>query len=64
VAERCWFTVEGSGVLNMKIAAIADARPRFIKASAVSWVLRATEGVKEALILANSVNIKKVKLTI
>ena len=48
----------------MKIAAIADARPRFIKASAVSWVLRATEGVKEALILANSVNIKKVKLTI
>ena len=64
MAERRWFTVEGSGVLNMKITAIAYASPQFIKAPAVSWVLRATEGVKEALILANSVNIKKVKLTI
>jgi len=42
----------------------SNARPQFIKVAVVLRVFRATEGVKEALILANSVNIKKVKLTI
>ena len=60
----CWLTVEGSWCIKFENATITGARSQFIKASAVSWVLRATEGVKEALILANSVNIKKVKLTI
>lgn len=34
----------------MKIVTIVGARPQFIKAAAVSRVLRATEGVKEVLV--------------
>jgi len=37
-------------VINLKIVTIVGARPQFIKAAAVSPVLRATEGVKEILL--------------
>ena len=47
------------------ILTATSARPQFIKATQPYRAgARTTEGVKEALILANSVNIKKVKLTI
>src|SRR5215204_1741395 len=36
--------------LRMRIVAVVGARPQFIKAAAVSWVLRSTPGVEEALV--------------